>query len=115
MALGYALSGSNLITFDLAAPGTPISTVAITGIIAGQLVGIDIRPADGLLYGFGVAAASDLGTLYRISTTTGAATVIGSFTAAFDLPAGDYGFDFNPEVDRIRVTTATGENFRINP
>ena len=26
-----------------------------------------------------------------------------------------YGFDFNPTVDRIRVTTGTGLNFRVNP
>src|SRR5205085_8243206 len=34
-----------------------------------------------------------------------------------DLPAASagYGFDFNPTVDRIRVTTGTGLNFRINP
>jgi hypothetical protein len=34
-----------------------------------------------------------------------------------DLPAASagYGFDFNPTVDRVRVTTNTGLNFRVNP
>jgi hypothetical protein len=34
-----------------------------------------------------------------------------------DLPpaSSGYGFDFNPTVDRIRVTTGTGLNFRVNP
>jgi len=117
MALGYALSGSNLVTFDLATPAIPISSVTITGVTAGQvLVGIDIRPANGLLYVLGVNAATDVGTLYSVSAATGAATAVGSFTSAsIDLPASDYGFDFNPTVDRIRVTTASGENFRLNP
>src|SRR5215203_2134306 len=112
---GYALSGSSLITFNLATP-TTASVVGISGITAGQtLVGIDIRPQNGLLYGFAVNAATDVGTLYTISPTTGAASVVGSFGVSFDLPASDYGFDFNSAVDRIRVTTASGENFRINP
>src|SRR6185436_9082320 len=34
-----------------------------------------------------------------------------------DLPGASvgYGFDFNPAVDRIRVVTDTGLNFRLNP
>jgi len=115
-SLGYALSSSFLVTFDLATPGTASSVVAISGITAGQtLVGIDIRPANGLLYGLGVNAATDVATLYSISTTTGAASVVGSITAGIDFPPSDYSFDFNPIVDRIRVTTASGENLRINP
>jgi hypothetical protein len=92
--------------------------VAISGITAGQtLVGIDIRPANGLLYGLGVNATTDVATLYTISTTTGAASAVGSIPdgIGIDFPAGDYGFDFNPNVDRIRVTEASGLNLRINP
>jgi hypothetical protein len=84
--------------------------------MAGQtLVGIDVRPANGLLYGLGVNAATDTATLYTISVQTGVATVVGSFGSVGDLPASGYGFDFNPVVDRIRVTTDTGLNFRVNP
>ena len=32
-----------------------------------------------------------------------------------DLPDGGYGMDFNPTVDRIRITTDSGLNFRLNP
>ena len=68
------------------------------------------------MYGLGVNATADTGTLYAISTQTGVAGAIGpSFGEVGDLPAGDYGFDFNPAVDRIRVTTDTGLNFRLNP
>jgi hypothetical protein len=111
----YALSGSNLIQFDPANP-TIGTTTAITGVTAGDLlVGIDFRPINGMLYGLGVNDGADTATLYVISTKTGVATAIGSPIAIAGLPAGGYGFDFNPVVDRIRVTTDTGENFRINP
>src|SRR5215831_12620580 len=117
----YALSGSffpTLISFN---PADPVvgTSIPVTGLTAGQtLVGIDVRPANGLLYGLGVNAATDAATLYTISVLTGVATIVGSFNSpvVIDFPASaDYGFDFNPVVDRIRVTTDTGLNFRINP
>jgi hypothetical protein len=114
----YALSGSSLISFDLATPSTG-TIIGITGVAAGEtLVGIDFRPANGLLYALGVNAGADTGTLYFISTQTGQAQAVGSgfvLPSPFDLPPGNYGFDFNPAVDRIRVTTDTGLNFRLNP
>src|SRR5690242_21491501 len=106
----YALSGSNLISFNAANP-TIATTIGITNVTAGQtLVGIDFRPANGRLYALGVDAVTDVGTLYAISPQSGIATAIGSFNTAGDLPPGTgYGFDFNPTVDRIRVTTDTGD------
>jgi hypothetical protein len=114
----YALSGSTLVSFNPATPsvGTSIP-ITVTGPFSGEtLVRIDVRPANGLVYGLGVNAATDTATLYTISVLTGVATAVGSsFGSVGDLPASDYGFDFNAQVDRIRVTTATGLNFRINP
>jgi hypothetical protein len=120
----FALSGSQLLTFDPAAPGEA-TTKAIIGVIAGEtLVGIDIRPQNGMLYGVGVNATANTATLYVIGRETGQVGVVGTassiaFTTngvtAVDLPASDYGFDVNPAADRIRVTTASGLNFRINP
>jgi Domain of unknown function (DUF4394) len=118
LAPAYALSGSTLVSFNPAAPAVG-TFIPVTGLTAGQtLVGIDFRPANGLLYGLGVNAATDAATLYTISVLTGVATIVGSFNSpvVIDFPASaDYGFDFNPAVDRIRVTTDTGLNFRINP
>jgi hypothetical protein len=112
---GFALAGASLISFDLASPNNR-STIGISGIVAGQtLVGIDFRPLNGLLYALGVNATADTATLYTISTIDGHATAVGSPAGLGDLPSGDYGFDFNPAVDRIRVTTASGRNFRLNP
>jgi hypothetical protein len=127
-AIGLDATGTNLVRFNTSTPGTTSAPVAIMGVGATEtLVGIDYRPATGQLYGFGVDAAADKGTLYRIDPQGGTATVVGTaggiaFVAAdgvtpVDLPpaSAGYGFDFNPTVDRVRVTTGTGLNFRINP
>src|SRR6266508_3365973 len=119
----YALSDANtLVSFNPATPSVGTS-IPVTGLMAGQtLVGIDVRPANGLLYGLGVNAATDTATLYTISPVTGVATVEGALNlpVTVNLPGSGYGFDFNPVSDRIRVTTdgletGIGLNFRINP
>src|SRR6266508_1831318 len=113
----YALSGSTLVSFNPAAPAVGTS-IPVTGLMPLEtLVGIDVRPANGLLYGLGVNAAINTATLYTISPLTGVATIVGTLSGlSGDLStASGYGFDFNPVVDRIRVTTDTGLNFRINP
>src|SRR6266516_4865920 len=85
-------------TASLAAPTPSVGTsIPVTGLVAGQtLVGIDVRPTNGLLYGLGVNAATDTATLYNISVLTGVATIVGSPVLGLDLPASGYGFDFNP-------------------
>jgi hypothetical protein len=126
-AIALDASGPNLVRFNTSTPGTT-TTVAVTGITSGEtLVGIDFRPQTGQLFGLGVNAAGNTGTLYRLDPQTGTATATGTVgQIAFvdgsanpvDLPdpaAAGYGFDFNPTVDRIRVTTSTGLNFRVNP
>jgi uncharacterized repeat protein (TIGR01451 family) len=114
----HALSGSNLVSFDPTSP-TVGTTIIITGLTLGEaLVGIDFRPQNGFLYGLGVNTTTGTATLYAISARTGVATAVGAPGGiAFDVPitGSDFGFDFNPTVDRIRVTTDTGLNFRINP
>jgi hypothetical protein len=73
-----------------------------------NLVAIDVRPHTQVLYGLG----SD-GQLYSLSTASATAVKIGAPIAAL---AGDVvGFDFNPTVDRIRISTSDGENLRVNP
>jgi len=101
---------NTLVTFDSATPGAVSAPVAITGLGAGEfLVAIDRRPATGQLYGLGSASH-----LYGINAVTGAATQVGS-SGAFTLSGTAFGFDFNPTVDRIRVTTTTTQNLRLNP
>src|SRR5262249_29552696 len=115
----WALDASNKLTsFRVAETDRPTAAKAVTGLQAGhKLAGNDYRPATGQLYALGVNGAS--GRLYTIKPLTGAATPVG---AAFTMPqaagtgAGkDYGFDFNPTVDRIRVVTDSRDNFRLHP
>lgn len=75
--------------------------------ISGGLVGIDVRPADGLLYGL----TTD-GTLYTISAD-GKATMKSKLETM--LPAGTWAtVDFNPVADRLRVIGNNGWNLRVN-
>jgi hypothetical protein len=104
-----ALRGSELIRFHSASPGTVRSTATITGLQPAEtIVGIDVRPADGQLYGVGSTSR-----LYLLNPLTGAATAIGSFTPA--LAGSRFGVDFNPTVDRLRVVSDADQNLRINP
>ena len=96
--------------------GTIARSVPITGGIGDTLQAIDFRPATGQLYGLAVtnaAGTGGTGQIVVLNTQTGARTSVGSpFSVA---GATSYGFDFNPTVDRIRVTTDTDVNLRINP
>ncbi|HEX8659578.1 MAG TPA: DUF4394 domain-containing protein, partial [Hymenobacter sp.] len=118
---GYALmSGSSvyhLSTFQAAAPGTFTATATITGLTAGQeLVGIDMRPATGQLFALGYASVSKQAQLYTLNPATGALTAVGG-AQTLDLGSNSskIGFDFNPTVDRIRLTATNRANIRLNP
>ena len=109
----YGLTaGDNLVTFSSDRPGTVSSPVAITGQGSGEsFVGIDVRPATGQLYG--VTQAGQSGRLYRIDPVTAKATAI--TTQPFTLTGVDFGVDFNPVPDRVRIVSDTGQNLRLNP
>lgn len=103
-------SGNALVMFDSATPGTVIGSVSVSGVSGGQTIrGIDFRPADGSLFG----VSSD-NRLYTLNTATGAATAVGA-PGQFALSGSAFGFDFNPTVDRIRVTSNLEQNLRLNP
>jgi len=119
----HALTTDNhLLTFGQAnnvfQPNTA-TELAITGLNDGEdLLGIDVRPANGLLYGIG-----SQNRVYVINTTTGLATLsatlladVADTTAPFTTVAAgtNFGVDFNPVPDRLRVVDATGNNLRIN-
>lgn len=89
-------------------PGSPDVTTPVVGINEGStLVGVDVRPSTGVLYGLG----SD-GQLYAIDRSTGNADEVGTPIANFDAAEG-VGFDFNPVADALRVITAD-RNYRLN-
>jgi len=105
-----AMSTTNvLVNVSPSAPSTVISALPIQGIPAGvTFLGIDYRPADKQLYGFGTDSR-----LYRINTLTGVALQVGGVAVA-GLTGTYYGFDFNPVVDRARIVNEADENRRIS-
>lgn len=110
----YAInSTSSLLTFDSATPGALLSNVGITGVGAGEsLLGIDFRPANGSLYALS-ADAGNIGRLYTINTTTGAATLASTLSTPLG-GANGFGMDFNPVPDRLRIVNSSGQNLRVN-
>ena len=101
---------TKLISFEAAAPTTLYSQAPITGLQSGeQILGIDFRPSNGLLYGLGSTSR-----LYTINTTTAVATEVGVGPFSPGLAGTDCGFDFDPVADRIRVVSFN-QNLRLNP
>ncbi|GGX88267.1 DUF4394 domain-containing protein [Massilia dura] len=115
----FALTaGNRLISFNRDTPATVRTTATVSGLQGGEnLLGIDYRPADGKLYGVG-----STGRLYTIDTESGMATLKSTLaadaadtTAPFTALAGtDFGVDFNPVADRLRIVSNTGQSLRIN-
>ncbi len=103
-------STNALVTLDTATPLNGSAPVTITGLLGTNevVLGIDRRPANGLLYGLGSS-----GRIYTLNTTTGAATFASLITGA-TLSGTAFGVDFNPVPDRLRVTSNAGQNLRID-
>ncbi|HTU68566.1 MAG TPA: DUF4394 domain-containing protein [Steroidobacteraceae bacterium] len=109
-------SKGRLVTFDRADPALD-TAIAISGLQSGDtVVGADFR-GDGVLYALGSG-----GRLYTVDQTTGAATLkstlaadAGDSTDAFTALSGtEFGIDFNPVSDRLRIVSDTGQNLRVN-
>lgn len=106
----WGLTAENtLVTFSATNPELLLAEVPFSGLQAGEsLLGIDVRPATGKLYGLG-----STGQLYVIDAMTGAATASGARLSPA-LVGDAVGIDFNPTVDRLRITTNASQNLRVN-
>lgn len=109
------LTSANQITrFDAATPQMA-STVAITGLAAGdRFIGIDLRPTNNTLYGITLS-----NQIYTIDEFTGAATFVATLSMPVVNASLGWGFDFNPAADyaggsSLRLTSSAGSNFAIN-
>lgn len=108
-------SGNNLISFNRTQPSLRRTSAAVTGVAAGEsLIGVDFRPANGLLYGVDTA-----GGIYTINVSTGVATPVMNAGAPVvitgaTLAGTAFGVDFNPVPDRLRIVSDTGQNLRVN-
>jgi len=109
-AVAYAIDNTN--NLQIFNPNSPMPvSKAVAGLQSGEnILGIDFRPLNGQLYALGSTSR-----IYTINLGTGAATAVGSSPFATLLSGTDFGFDFNPLVDKIRVVSNTGQNLRLDP
>jgi DNA-binding beta-propeller fold protein YncE len=107
----WALTASHtLIQVRADAPTQVLQRRSLQGLEPGESVlGMDFRVAKGVLY-----AVTDRNRLLTIDTATGAVREVGRI-ADLPLTPGPVGVDFNPTVDRLRLTTAQGVNARVHP
>lgn len=101
-------SGNRLLFFDSATPGTVTKIITVTT-NSEPLVGIDFRPVTGDLYALGGTS----GRLYVLNLVSSAASIPTGTPPV--LTGFRFGLDFNPTVDRIRVTSDAEQNIRLNP
>lgn len=105
----YALNTDNTI-FVLTPGSTGFNRLGRVTTTNGNLIGIDFRVSDGLLY-----AVTDTGSLYTISLNSsrlGEANLVSNLTPRF---AGGFQslMDFNPVLDAIRLIGSNDQNFAV--
>jgi hypothetical protein len=94
-----------LICFPEFRPGNAVTIGTISGLSGGDtmLVGIDFRPADGMLYGVGNA-----GGVYVIDTMDASAKLVNRLSVA--LSGQSFGVDFNPTNNLLRIVSDSRQN-----
>jgi hypothetical protein len=99
------VDGKSIVTID---PNSRkvTQTIAIKG--ASPLLGIDVRPADGMIYG----VASD-GAIVTIDLKTGQATMKSKLSETIKAGVA-VTVDFNPVADRMRLMGSDGTSLRVN-
>ena len=99
------VDGKSIVTIDPATRKVA-SKVDIKG--AGPILGIDVRPADGMIYG----VAGD-GSIVTIDAKSGQATPKSKLSEMLK-PGVTPTIDFNPVADRLRVMGSDGASLRAN-
>jgi hypothetical protein len=99
------VNGKQIVTID---PATRKVTAKADVKGAGTLLGIDVRPADGMLYG-----VSADGAIWTIDAKTGNAMMKSRMTQMLK-PGVIATVDFNPAADRLRVMGSDGTSLRVN-
>jgi hypothetical protein len=108
-----AISASQqLLRFNAGQPQQVRDRRPLQGLRAGdKIIGMDFRVARGELFALGAS-----GQLYKVDVAQARATAVGApAVLPADPPAKEWGVDFNPTVDRIRVVNDAGFNLRLHP
>ncbi|KQO38975.1 MULTISPECIES: DUF4394 domain-containing protein [unclassified Aeromicrobium] len=106
-ALGLAGDGKVLHRLNLDQPSRLTTLGPVKGLTGEdeRLVGIDFRVQNGRYYGVGNA-----GGIYTVNSGNGQAVKVSQLSVA--LEGRDFGVDFNPAADRLRIVSDTGQNLR---
>ncbi|WP_374323751.1 DUF4394 domain-containing protein [Streptomyces sp. AP-93] len=101
-------SDQRLVEFTVDRPAKTMSIGKVSGLMGdNKIVGIDFRVQNEKLYGVG-----DKGGIYTLDTGNAKAMKVSQLTVA--LAGAQFGVDFNPAANRLRVISNTGQNLRHN-
>jgi len=105
-----ALSGDNTISIVDTSKKAVVKTWKIQG-VAGRVLGIDVRPADGMLY-----AVGSEGGIYTVDLASGKATMKSKLdkTGETNWAKTWATVDFNPVADKLRLMSNDGTNLRVD-
>ncbi|WP_318306932.1 DUF4394 domain-containing protein [Amycolatopsis solani] len=111
-AYGISSDGTLMATFTTDRPQVLDWVRVVTGLVGDTaLIGIDFRVQNGLLYGVGTK-----GGIYTITMPPVTADVVVTKVSQLTVPlyGTNFGVDFNPAADRLRVVSDNGQNLRHN-
>ncbi|MFE5755184.1 DUF4394 domain-containing protein [Streptomyces massasporeus] len=111
-AFGISGDGTLMATFTTDRPQVLDWVRVVTGLSGDTgLIGIDFRVQDGLMYGVG-----NKGGIYTIKTPPATTDVVVTKVSQlqYALHGANFGVDFNPAADRLRVISDNGQNLRHN-
>lgn len=111
-AFGISADGTLMATFTTDQPNVLNWVRTVIGLSGDTaLIGIDFRVQDGLLYGVG-----NKGGIYTIKYPPATSDVVVTKVSQLQYtPHGtNFGVDFNPAADRLRVISDQGQNLRHN-
>jgi Domain of unknown function (DUF4394)/PEP-CTERM motif len=93
---------NNLVSFDSLAPGTTLSSVAISGVGGSSILAMDTRVRDGKTY-----ILTDTNSLYTLDRLTGATSLVQNLA----LTGSNFAFDFNPTNANLRIVSNDNTNY----
>ncbi|MFF3847192.1 DUF4394 domain-containing protein [Streptomyces sp. NPDC002328] len=111
-AFGLTGDGTLMATFTTDRPNVLDWVRAVTGLTGDtKLIALDHRVQNGLMYGLG-----EKGGIYTIKTPPQTSDVVVTKVSQLKvaLYGTNFGFDFNPAADRLRVVSDNGQNLRHN-
>jgi uncharacterized protein DUF4394 len=109
MAYGITSDGNLMAAFKTDTPQVLDWVRVPTGYVGDtSLIGMDFRQQNGKLY-----AVGNKGGIYTVSLNAGSEATLTKVSQLTATPDGtNFGVDFNPAADRLRVVSDTGQNLR---